>query len=183
MPTDLAQELVTDDWAILRDFLPPGWEEQARKTGAWRRTGRSLEGPDALLRILLMHLGSGYSLKETATRARQAGLGKLSAVAIHKRLLASEEWLRWLAEQERQLLGHKSPSTGRRLRAVDATSVSEPGSTGTDWRLHYAINLTDLQCDFFQLTDVHQGETWRRVPVERGDVLFGDRIYSNPVGA
>ena len=91
--------------------------------------------------------------------------------------------LRWLAEQERQLLGHKSPSTGRRLRAVDATSVSEPGSTGTDWRLHYAINLTDLQCDFFQLTDVHQGETWRRVPVERGDVLFGDRIYSNPVGA
>jgi hypothetical protein len=182
MPTDLAQELVTDDWAILRDFLPPGWEEQARKTGAWRRTGRSLEGPDALLRILLMHLGSGYSLKETATRARQAGLGKLSAVAIHKRLLASEEWLRWLAEQERQLLGHKSPSTGRRLRAVDATSVSEPGSTGTDWRLHYAINLTDLQCDFFQLTDVHQGETWRRVPVERGDVLFGDRIYSNPVG-
>ena len=47
-------------------------------------------------------------------------MGKLSAVAIHKRLLASEEWLRWLADEERQLLGQKTPSTLQRLRAVDA---------------------------------------------------------------
>jgi hypothetical protein len=183
MPTDLAEELVADDWAIVREFLPPGWEEQARKTGAWRRSGRKLAGPDALLRILMIHLAAGHSLKETATRARQAGLGELSAVAIHKRLLASEEWLRWLAAKERALLLRKTPKKMKwRLRAVDATTVSEPGSTGTDWRLHYAIDLTNLQCDFFELTDVHGGETWRRVPVESGDVLLGDRIYSNPVG-
>jgi hypothetical protein len=184
MPTDLAEELVADDWVIVREFLPPGWEQQARKTGAWRRSGRKLAGPDALLRILMIHLAAGYSLKETATRARQAGLGELSAVAIHKRLLRSEEWLRWLAAKERALLVQKTPKLKleRRLRAVDATTVSEPGSTGTDWRLHYAINLTNLQCDFFELTDVHGGETWRRVPVENGDVLLGDRIYSNPAG-
>jgi Transposase DDE domain len=183
MPTDLAEELVADDWEIVREFLPPGWEEQARKTGAWRRSGRKLAGPDALLRILMIHLAAGHSLKETATRARQAGLGELSAVAIHKRLLASEEWLRWLAAKERALLLRKTPKKMKwRLRAVDATTVSEPGSTGTDWRLHYAIDLTNLQCDFFELTDVHGGETWRRVPVESGDVLLGDRIYSNPVG-
>lgn len=184
MPTDFAEELVADDWEIVREFLPPGWEEQARKTGAWRRSGRKLAGPDALLRILMIHLAAGYSLKETATRARQAGLGELSAVAIHKRLLASEEWLRWLAAKERALLEPKAPRLNqqRRLRAVDATTVSEPGSTGTDWRLHYAINLTNLQCDFFELTDVHGGETWRRVPVENGDVVLGDRVYSNPAG-
>lgn len=182
MLTDLADQMVGDDWPVVRSFLPKGWEEQARKTGAWRRSGRKLEGPDALLRILMIHLAAGCSLKETATRAKQAGLGQISAVAIFKRLQASEEWLRWLAAQERALLVRKTPKLKRRLRAVDATTVSEPGSTGTDWRLHYAINLTNLQCDFFELTDVHGGETWRRVPVEAGDVLLGDRAYSNPAG-
>lgn len=182
MATNLADEMVGDDWPIVCEFLPKGWEEQARKTGAWRRSGRKLAGPDALLRILMIHLAAGCSLKETAARAKQAGLGQVSAVAIFKRLQASEEWLRWLAAQERGLLAGKTPKMLRRLRAVDATTVSEPGSTGTDWRLHYAINLTNLQCDFFELTDVHGGETWRRVPVQAGDVLLGDRIYSNPAG-
>lgn len=182
MATNLAQELVADDWSIVCEFLPKGWQEQARKTGAWRRTGRKLAGPDALLRILMIHLAAGYSLQETASRAKQAGLGEVSAVAVFKRLLASEEWLRWLAAQERALLLGKTVKTKRRLLAVDATTVSEPGSTGSDWRLHYAINLSNLQCDFFELTDVHSGETWRRVPVQAGDVVLGDRIYANPPG-
>ena len=65
---------------------------------------------------------------------------------------------------------------------VDATSISEPGSTGTDWRIHYAINWANLPCDFFQLTDVSGGETWRRFPVTRGDIRLGDRGYSTPNG-
>jgi hypothetical protein len=87
-----------------------------------------------------------------------------------------------MAEQMRASLGMVRPKIGRRVRVVDATSISEPGSTGTDWRIHYAINLTNLQCDFFQLTDVSGGETWRRFPVTRGDILLGDRGYSNPNG-
>jgi len=71
----------------------------------------------------------------------------------------------------------------RPLRAVDATMVSEPGSTGTDWKVHYAINLADLRCDFFEVTGVtHGGETLRRVPIHRGDIVMGDRIYANPPG-
>jgi hypothetical protein len=103
-------------------------------------------------------------------------------VALFKRLQAAEEWLRWLAAEERVLLGSAIPATTRRLRAVDATVVSEPGSTGTDWRLHYAINLTNLQCDHFELTDAGGGETWRRIPVAVGDVMMGDRIYATPPG-
>jgi len=132
----------------------------------------------------MIHLAAGYSLKETATRARQAGLGELSSVAIHKRLLASEEWLRWLAAKERALLVRKTPKLKlqRRLRAVDATTVSEPGSTGTDWRLHYAINLTNLQCDFFELTDVHGGETWRRVPSKTEMWCWGSGLLQSGRG-
>src|SRR5579885_2483421 len=38
------------------------------------------------------------------------------------------------------------------------------------------------RCNFFQWTDVSSGETWRRFPVTRGDILLGDRGYSNPNG-
>jgi len=129
----------------------------------------------------LLHVANGYSLAETAVRARQVGVN-VSAVAIFKRLQASEEWLRWLAEQERSEKRVCMESQGRPVRAVDATTVSEPGSTGTDWRVHYAVNLTNLQCDFFELTDVQGGETLRRVPIHHGDIVLGDRIYATPVG-
>lgn len=74
------------------------------------------------------------------------------------------------------------PKSAQRIRVADATAISEPGSTGTDWRIHYAIDLTTLQCDFFELTDVRGGETWRRFPVKRGDIWMGDRGYSNGNG-
>jgi Transposase DDE domain len=87
-----------------------------------------------------------------------------------------------MAEQMRASLGMATPKVRRPVKAVDATSISEPGSTGTDWRIHYSINLANLQCDFFMLTDVGGGETWRRFPVAKGDILLGDRGYSTPVG-
>jgi hypothetical protein len=136
---------------------------------------------ESLLRLLLMHVANGYSLAETAVRARALGM-ELSAVAVFKRLRASEEWLRWLAEQQRGRQRLAVESQGRPVRAVDATTVSEPGSTGTDWRVHYVVNLANLQCDFFELTGVEGGETLRRIPVRPGDIMLGDRIYATPLG-
>ncbi len=177
------EEILEDlgDWPLLCCFLPEGWQEQARTCGALTRS-RGVCGPEKLLRILLIHLAHGCSLAETAVRARQGGLGDLSAVALHKRLRASEEWLRWLAEQVRPRAHAAVPKLGRRVVAVDATTVSEPGSTGTDWRLHYAVNVSDLQCVFFELTDGRGGESWRRFPVRRGDILLADRAYSTSSG-
>jgi hypothetical protein len=53
---------------------------------------------------------------------------------------------------------------------------------GTDWRLHFGINLESLQCDFCELTDAHGGETFQRVPVAAGDRVLGDRVYATPPG-
>jgi hypothetical protein len=171
------------NWAVLRRFLPLGWEEQARLSGALKRS-RGVSGAEALLRTLLIHLANGCSLAETSVRAKQAGLCVMSSVALFKRLRAAEGWLRWLAQQVRgiNLKLMSAIGVGRRLRAVDATTVSEPGSTGTDWRIHYSINLGDLQCDFFELTDVKGGETLRRVPIKPHDIMMGDRIYATPPG-
>jgi hypothetical protein len=174
------ESLGSENWSILRTFLPNGWEEMARSTGALRRA-RDIPDAESLLRLLLMHVVNGYSLAETASRASQLGM-ELSAVALFKRLRASEEWLRWLAEQQRGRQPLAVESEGRPVRLVDATTVSEPGSTGTDWRVHYVVNLANLQCDFFELTDVKGGETLRRVPVRPGDIMLGDRVYATPVG-
>jgi hypothetical protein len=118
-----------ENWSVLCTFLPKGWKEMARSTGALRRA-RDITDAEALLRLLLMHVANGYSLAETAVRARQFGI-QLSAVAVFKRLRASGEWLRWLAEQQRGTRPVRVESQGRVVRAVDATTVSEPGSTGT----------------------------------------------------
>jgi hypothetical protein len=170
-----------DDGQVICQLLPQGWEEAAHRLGALRRA-RGIPNANVLLRVLMIHLADGCSLKETALRAGQAGWCTISAVAVFKRLQAAEQWLRWLAEQ----LWHGAPAvitrSGYRVRAVDATTVKEPGSTGTDWRVHYVINLADLQCDFFELTDAHEGETFRRIPVSRGDLLLGDPVYGNPPG-
>jgi hypothetical protein len=170
-----------DDWQLVCQFLPLGWQEQARLQGALYRA-RGFPNVAVLLRTLLVHLAGGCSLKETALLAQQAGWCTVSAVALFQRLRAAEQWLRWMADQLWQR--HATPSLphGYRVRAVDATTVGRPGCRGTDWRVHYSVNLVDLQCDFFQVTDAHGGETFRRIPVAPRDLLLGDRCYGTPPG-
>ncbi len=180
MEPDLALKGL-DDWEVVRQFLPPSWEDAARELGALRRA-RGIRDADVLLRVLMVHLVDGCSLKETALRAHQAGWCSISSVALFKRLRAAEQWLRWLAEQLWQRQPAVVKNANYRVRAVDATTVQEQGATGTDWRVHFVINLGDLQCDHFELTDVKGGETFRRIPVEQGDLLLGDRAYGTPPG-
>jgi len=68
------------------------------------------------------------------------------------------------------------------LRIVDATHVRVSGSSGTDWRLHYVLRLPTLTYDFAEVTDASGGETYRRVPVEPGDIILGDRGYCHRDG-
>jgi Transposase DDE domain len=170
-----------DDWPLVCHLLPPDWQRQARLCGALRRA-RGFPDAAVLLRTLLVHLAGGCSLQETATFAHQAGWCHVSPVALFQRLRGAEHWLRWMADQLWQR--HPTPALprGYRVRAIDATTVGRPGSRGTDWRVHYSINLEDLQCDFLQVTDVHGGETFGRIPVAPGDLLLGDRYYGTPPG-
>jgi hypothetical protein len=170
-----------DEWTLLTRYFPPGWEAAARPLGALRRM-RGIRDPATLLRCLLVHLADGCSLAETAVRVRAGGWAEVSAVALFKRLRAAEQWLRWLAEQLWREARPAPAVRGRRVRVVDATTVDEPGRTGSVWRVHYVLNLADLQCDYFQLTSTAGGERFQRVPVTPGDLLLGDRAYGTPPG-
>jgi hypothetical protein len=161
-------------------FLPAGWIEQAKRLGALRRQ-RKLSAAGQLLRVLLIHLVDGCSLRETVVRAREGKLAEISDVALLKRLRAASEWLRWMALQllARRGCAVERPEwlAGYRVRSVDATVVCEPGSTGTNWRLHYSLELFGLKCDYFRLTQPDEGESLTNFPVASGDLLIGDRMY------
>jgi hypothetical protein len=174
------------EWRVIASLLPPRWRELARTTGAMRRARGGILDADTLLQVLLMHIATGLSLKQTVARAKLQGLASVTDVALLLRLRSSGAWLQELArrmfEASRFVGGVPASIANRRLRAVDATTVEEPGATGTDWRVHYCVSLPDMTCDFYELTDTKGGETYKRVPISRGDVVLADRGYSHREG-
>lgn len=173
-----------EDWAVVAALLPAGWREQAKATGALLRN-RNFSGAEALLRVLMIHLVDGCSLRETAVRATQGGQARVSDVALLKRLKACGEWFRWMASGLMRQYVSPQPQAlfpGLRVRLIDGSSVSEPGATGSSWRLHYSVCLPALQCDEVHVTEPAIGESFKRFEVAPGDLLVGDRAYATRTG-
>lgn len=175
-----------EDWHVVQSLLPEGWQAKARELGAMQR-GRGFADPDMLLRVLLIHLGQGCSLRETVVRANEGGLATVSDVAVLKRLRGCGEWFMWMANGLRQKwlpeFSSASPVwANRRIRLVDGTLVSEPGDTGSQWRLHYSVSLPALNCDEVIVTTKKEGETLKRYSVAPGDVLIADRGFAQRAG-
>jgi hypothetical protein len=174
------QPIPKDEWQVIESLLPASWREAAREQGAFRRARYTME-PSSLLRLLLFHAVNDGGLRETVAQARAAGIAEMSQVALLKRLRTSGPWLAWICSGLCQAL-REAPRVpqGMRPRAVDSTTVQGPASRGTEWRVHYALDLRTLTCDWFDLTDAHGGELLERTPMQEGDVLLGDRNYLRP---
>ena len=173
-----------EDWTILVDLFPPNWQRIARLSGAVERL-RGFDSVNELLRVLLMHVGCGYSLRETAVRAKAAGLAEISDVTLLNRLRQAEGWLQHLCQAllEESGVRWRGAQPRRRLRAVDGTVIKEPGPTGSHWRLHYSLLLPELTCDYLAITATKGGNTAEqlgRFPVVAGDVILADRGYCHP---
>ncbi len=72
---------MSEDWSLLVSFLPGNWRDLAAATGALKGL-RKDKSAESLLRVLLVHLGCGHSLQETAVRARKAHLAELPELAV-----------------------------------------------------------------------------------------------------
>ncbi|HMW82072.1 MAG TPA: IS4 family transposase [Accumulibacter sp.] len=169
-------EGLSEDWEVIERVLPDGWQEAARLTGALRRT-RGFKDAASLLRVMLIHLVDGCSLRETAVRAQAGGLADVSDVALLGRLRGCGEWFRWMVEQMSRRLSTTTQDVlvGKRVRLVDASVVCEPGATGSTWRIHYMIDLSTLACEQLQVTLPDEGETLTRFEVRANDILMADR--------
>jgi len=183
METKPALILEDQNWSMITRFLPDDWRSKSKDLNACRRL-RGISSVDMLLRILMVHVSEGYSLIQTANIARQAGWATVSDVALLKRLRSAEEWLRWMcvelaSRHHPGRLSFTKPDwlSAHRVRSFDATVISEPGSTGTNWRIHYSLGLFDLYCHEFLLTDPDTGEQISNFTLEEGDFIVADRAY------
>ncbi|MCH8569667.1 MAG: IS4 family transposase [Balneolales bacterium] len=177
--------LILEDpnWDIITRFLPDDWRSKAKELNACRRL-RGIPSVDMLLRILMVHVSEGYSLIQTANIANQAGWATVSDVALLKRLRSAEEWIRWMcvelaSRHHPGRLNFTKPDwlSAHQVRSIDATVISEPGSTGTDWRIHYSLGLFDLYCHEFLLTDPSTGEQISNFTLKQTDFIVADRAY------
>jgi hypothetical protein len=169
-----------DPFPDLLQRLPAGLDldNLARQTKAIRRK-RQLSDGQSLLRLALAHGPGGMSLRQTAAWASMLGLVDVSNPGIKYRLDQAADFLAAVVDRQ---LAAKAPGAalrwpGRTLRRADGSSISKPGSKGTDWRIHGVFDLGGGGFSHLELTDQHGGEALERgVPVA-GEIRIGDRNY------
>jgi len=150
----------------------------ARATGALVRR-RNVGDAATLLRLALAYGPGAMSLRSAAAWAGVNDVASLSDVALLKRLRGAADWLGDIAGALLQNACAKSAApTGRRLRVVDGSSISRPGSAGTDWRLHATYEPALARFTHLEISDVRGGESFLRVPLRQGDIVVGDRAYA-----
>lgn len=172
------RERIERDWDQVQALMPIDLETTAREEKALQRRRKIRRGSD-LLRLVLGYAVCDWSLRLTGAWATLIGLGNLSDVAVLKRLRACRPWLgrvlgAWLMKRREQMT--RRPV---RLRLIDATVVTRPGSQGTDWRTHLSLDLERLSLDGIEVTDAHGGETYARHVAQPGDILVGDRAHAH----
>jgi hypothetical protein len=174
---------ILDHWPEVSARLPADFdlEATARLRGAFTRV-REIKDAKTLLRLALAYGGLGMSLRETCAWAEAGEIVSLSGPSLLDRLCKAAPWLgdivaALIAEQAKAPAGRWA---GYRLRALDGTSLCEPGADLTTWRLHVGYDLATGQVDQVELTDGRGAENLQRLTYRPGDVVLGDRCYARP---
>src|SRR5260370_11252931 len=89
MDTQLSIE---EEWPFLLTLLPDDLEASARELGALTRK-REVKSAADLLRLALVYGFCGWSLRNTALWAGEAGVAHLGAPALFQRLCQAGPWL------------------------------------------------------------------------------------------
>lgn len=118
-----------------------------------------MQSAQDLLRIVLGYSVLDWSLRLLGVWCVVLGLADISKTALLKRLRKCKVWLGVLVMavlMQRRALS--PPAQGNlRVKIVDASVISQPGSHGTDWRLHLGFDLGRMCMDWLQITDAKGG--------------------------
>src|SRR5262247_4111069 len=171
-PDTLFEELLQDP--------PPETTQMAREFKAFVRA-KKVKTPEQLLRVVFFYCGLDKSLREVAgtfTALYEA----ITDHAVAERLRACGPWVQAMLRRMLSLSPVDTLPTGLRFVVIDASSIQAPGATGTDYRLHLAMDLVSLQFLAVLVSDVHTGETLKHFTLAPGDVVLADRGYAQCQG-
>jgi hypothetical protein len=147
-------------WEQLQEHLPPGFdlEKTARARRAFTRA-RAVKDVATLLQLAMAYGGCGMSLRETCAWAAAVGLADLKDPSLIDRLCKAAPWLGDIvaALVRRQVAVPAKRWSGYRLRALDATTLCQPGADRTTW---------------------HGGENLQRLTYQPGEIVLADRGYA-----
>ncbi len=175
------QKYINEEWPYILSLMPQNLGLLCESKLALSRR-REITSAADYLRLCMAYSVCDMSLRQTAAWASAIGLAELSDVAVLKRLRAASEWIgsviaEWLYQRG---FAHELP--GRKVCVVDATTVSKPGSTGTDWRLHMRMDLKERRIGKVELTGESEGERLDRHTITSGEIILGDRGYATNKG-
>jgi hypothetical protein len=175
------QRYVEDDWHYITSLMPDNLESLCSSKLALTRKREIVNAQD-YLRLCLAYSMCDMSLRQTAAWASAIGMAHLSDVAVLKRLRAASGWLGSVLAEWFYQHGLTQETPKRKVRIVDATTVSEPGSKGTDWRLHLSMDLTERRIEQVEVTNERGGERLDRHTITANEVIIGDRGYATNKG-
>ena len=100
----------------------------------------------------------------------RGGIGTFTALyesitdqSVAERLRACGPWVKALLRQMLPMAAVETLPAGRRFVVIDASTIQAPGATGTNHRLHIAMDLMTLQFIEVLVSDVHTGETLKHL--------------------
>jgi hypothetical protein len=156
--------------------LPSDHVEMAYEFKAFSR-GRKVKTPAHLLQVVMLYCGLDQALR-TCAGSFSLQEERITDTSIHKRLRACGPWLKALLQAMLPSAG--TALTSGRLLVVDATSLQGPGSEGTDYRVHLALDLVNLTLHEMQATGAGGAESLARYAWQAGDIAMTDRGYNHP---
>jgi Transposase DDE domain len=171
-PDTLFEELLQD--------LPPETVQMAREFKAFVRA-KKVKTPAQLLRVVFLYGGLDKPLREVAG-IFTALYESMTDQSVAERLRACGPWVKALLRRMLPMPAVHTLPQGLRFVVIDASSIQAPGATGTDHRLHIAMDLMALQFIEVLVSDVHTGETLKHFTLGAGDVAVADRGYAHAQG-
>lgn len=185
-PWGVAPPTLLPSWSLLEAHLPEGWRDWAKSyrilTNRRLPHNAKLKTVDEVLYLLLSYVGLGTSLRtvSAATRVTDA-VPTLTSVSLHQWMRKCGPWMSQIAAAMVDPIA-RVPARWHGLDVIagDGSVITQPGSKGTDARVHYALRLSDLGYVHAEVTNPTVGEKFERFPVAKDQLWLLDRNFCNP---
>lgn len=175
------------NWVAIFNHLPDKWKELSIEYKALSVGKYIFTDPEVLMKAMFCYLMAGASFDTVADRLISQGFVKsVSGVAVLKKFRRCAPYFKALSAmmiQERVARHTSNQTFPWVIRAFDGTHITTPGDKTKDIRLHMSLDVLNGVMDYVEYTDIHGGETLKRLPVKNGELILADGGYGNRGGA